>query len=962
MVTLFPMAAFADEENPGIPVYGTYSAGNTHWQDLTTVNFGDDTGATAAVNIMVDPSLRFQEYDGLGMSLEETSVSNLWKLRKETREDTLNKLVLDWKIDLFRLVIGCCDCNERHPFWSLDDTPGNKDDFAFEYFSILPDHEQHIVETVKYIQALNPNTKFFASAWSAPAWMKEIRYMDGNNGFVKNEDGTYKVMKNEDGTPMRRYAGWVEWNTYTLPSGAANTRQEQMNYLRDDCIDALAEYYLRYVKAYKDLGVDIYAITILNEPGADVIYPAMNMTTEQHQLLSKAIKKKFKDNGIETQLWAHDWNINDWYSQKSDSGKTINDPTEDNHYKVFTDTAVATAAEMLEVNDAVAVHPYDGGPERLPTQVAPYIGGKKIHQTETNQFGGATLINWFNYGASTYSAWVPFTDRNGGIHYWTGTKTNDYVIPPAGGWTNRIGTTRHDASPDYVTFTNNFYAWGQFSRYLASGSDRPGVNGAVRVFSTTGTQSNVTNVAFMNPNGEVVVVLNNSSSQTRTVKVSLMGKSFVQTLPGSSTSTLRWTPPLPTGEGNKAPVLQAVSDIAMDQYTTKTVQLTGSDPDGDPIVYYGLNLPAGVTVDAKTGLVTLAMNTAGAYTLKFIVSDGIARDEKTVNLAVKLKGVPAGKRVEAELYNDMSGWTVGTNFIENTSVASNGQNIGWTEAGKWLTYYVDIPETGLYDLNFRVCNGNTADSPNCLSLRDASDKTLGTVSVSATGSWTSYVTVSTTAKLFAGEQFVKVYCNAGGFNLDYFELIPKTADAGVPVVMTELTSIVQGYNANIPVIVMGTELGDVNITVQNAETGDVIGSAPVKGAGRFIISVPKVALAGDYVIKATTAAGADSAALKCVPYNPDIWSASVVASGDKLAIRFNAPVTLNMSKLSIKAAHSPDGSALLPLDFGSLSADRLTVITAANYEDYKGIVIISGVKFSELFPSYSFTFTIIRAA
>ena len=957
--TVFPVLSMAAEEEPGIPVYGSYSAGNTHWQDLDPVIFGEDTGATATVNVMVDPSLQFQEYDGVGMSLDETSVSNLWKLTKEVREDTLNKVVKDWGVDLFRLVIGCCDCNERHPFWSLDDSPGDQDDFKFEHFSIAPDHEQHIVDAVKYIQALNPDVKFYASAWSAPAWMKEIRYMDGNNGFVLNPDGSYKVMVGEDGKPVRRYRGWVETNTYTLPSGATNSRTEQMNYLRDDCIDAFAEYYARYVKAYKDLGVDIYALTILNEPGADVIYPAMNMTNEQHQKLAIAIKKAFKEYGFSTQLWAHDWNINDWYSQKTDAGSTINDPTEDNHYLVFQDSAAATREQMMEAYDAVALHPYDpngvNGPNRIPTFVTPYIEDKKIHQTETNEFGTNILVSWFNNGASSYSAWVPFTDNSGGTHYWVNTKDNNYDFAgkPQSGWRNRVGTTRWDLETNRVDFTNNFWAWGQFSKYLVAGSDRPGDVGAVRIFSTTGTQSSVSNVAFLNPNGEIVMVFSNTSSSTRTLKVTLMGKSFNQTLRGSSTTTLRWTPGLPVGDGNTAPVLADIPDIIMDQFTEKTVQLSGSDADGNAIVYYGLNLPSGITVDSKSGLVTIAANQPGTFDLTFIVSDGIARDTKTAKLVVAPKGVPAGSRVEAELYSDMSGWTVGTNFIENTANASNGQNIGWTEAGKWLTYYVDIPETGLYDVNFRASNGNAGESVNCLSLRNAAEKMLCTVSVPSTSaSWTAYTTIASQVKLFAGEQYVKIYCETGGFNLDYFELLPHASEAGVPVILSSLPSIVQGFDANIPVIVGGTDLGSVAITVKNQETGDAILNTAVNGAGTHILAVKKVAAAGNYVIEAATAAGKDSVVLQCLPYNEAIWSCAAVQWEEKLAVQFNALTTLAEGRYSIKINGAVAPVAIVVPSAGLVVADVSFADVAQG-----SVIVVSGIQFPELFPSYSFTFT-----
>jgi len=560
------MASAADIT--GFPVTGTYSTGNSangngvHWASYPNMTFGNTTGTTDAT-VTIDPSSVFQQFDGLGFSLEETSIHNLWQLSKEVREQLLTTIVKDFKVDIFRLVIGSCDCNFRFPFWSNDSRSFNKtnerqydldveDDFDLKYFSIQMDKDLHVIDTIQFIRDLNPNAKFFASAWSPPSWMKEIRYMTPGTkdycDFQRNPDGSYKVMLNDDGTPVRRYKGWIMQNTYTLPSGASNTRPEQMNYLRDDCINALADYYLKYVLAYKELGIDIYALTILNEPGADVCYSAMNMTIEQHQLLGRAIKQRLKANGLPTQLWAHDWNLNDWYSQKTDAGRTINDPTEDNHYRVFQDSAVATAAEMLQTYDGVALHPYDGGANRIPTQVKPYSGNLKIHNTETNQFTGANLVDWFNNGLSTYCMWVSFPDSAGGTHYWyqNSAKVNNVYDNPTGqsGWTNHAATI-------YLTGTNrgtavisdNFWKWGQFSKYLVAGSDRPGDVGAKRIGCTVSGNSNVTGVAFKNPNGENVVIVNNSNTSTaRTVRVAVGGASFTQTLPANSLSTFVWNP------------------------------------------------------------------------------------------------------------------------------------------------------------------------------------------------------------------------------------------------------------------------------------------------------------------------------------------------------------------------------------------------------------------------------------
>jgi hypothetical protein len=339
----------------------------------------------------------------------------------------------------------------------------------------------------------------------------------------------------------------------------------------------------------------------------------------------------------------------------------------------------------------------------------------------------------------------------------------------------------------------------------------------------------------MNPDGEFVAVLNNSSSQARTVKITLLDKSFTQTLPGSSTVTLRWTPTLPAEGNNAAPVLLDVPNVEISQYETATLQLYGEDPDGDVFTYYGVGLPAGVTVDAKTGLVTFSSVPMGTYELTFAVSDGVAVSEASMTLTVKAKPFAINQRIEAEQYHEMSGWTVGTDFLENTSVASGGQNVGWTDTGKWLRFLVDVPQDGLYDVNFRVCNGNSTTSADCLSLQDAVGKALCTVSVPSTNaSWTNYITVSSHVALSAGVQFVTLYCNTGGFNIDYFEILDGdvvvTDGASVAYAnngRTGVTDAVDVYVQTAPDTEYYYLFEDASSTVEvyyDGETGNPVGS------------------------------------------------------------------------------------------------------------------------------------------
>jgi glucosylceramidase len=74
-----------------------------------------------------------------------------------------------------------------------------------------------------------------------------------------------------------------------------------------------------------------------------------------------------------------------------------------------------------------------------------------------------------------------------------------------------------------------------------------------------------------------------------------------------------------------------------------------------------------------------------------------------------------------------------------------------------------------------VANGTGAALPDAVSLRDATGRVLGKVSVPATEGWSAYESVHGPVELAAGDQLVTVYCETGGFNLDYLRL---TAPAG----------------------------------------------------------------------------------------------------------------------------------------------------------------------------------------
>ncbi|GAA2897987.1 hypothetical protein Acy02nite_21470 [Actinoplanes cyaneus] len=698
----------------GPVVTGTYSAGSAHWQSLPPARLSS-AAKSAEATVVIDPSRTEQHYEGIGFSIDETSVSNLWKLTPAEREKAI-RLLADPRtgagLDRFRLTIGSPDLIEHLPFWSYDELPaGVSEDWTLEHFSIQRDLDLHIVDTIKLIQKYNPRATFFASAWSAPAWMKT------NNKFL---------------------------GEVALKPGST-TDYYQAGKLRDDCIDVFARYYVKYLRAYARQGIRVDAITLLNEPGMDVVYPAMDISVEQQQKLSVAIKREFRKAGLRTDLYVHDFNFWDWRDPNSTATK--------NYYRILNDPKAAAAA------DAIAFHPYWGDPAVM--RDAYQQTGKPVHMTETSDLSPATVLSYLRLDASSYVLWAQTTDQDGGTLHWTGERNNNVdwdEVARTSKWPDRL--VKVNTGTRTFSVRDELYPLGQFAKYLTPDH--------VRVESSAADHG-VSSVVFRDGN-DYVAVLGNANTTATSTRVIIGGRSFVTSVPAQAYATYRWTGSGPDPRRNRAPRLAGVPDVTADQYGTTRVRLHATDPDHDRLSYYAVDLPAGASLDATTGVLTLNPVVPGTQDVTVAVTDGKAHAGTTVHVTIEPHGAPVGAIVEAEAYTAQHGWTEGgANFVESNATASGGKNIGWTAPGNWLSYRFDVP-AGAHRLQLRVANGSGAAATGAISIRDAAGTVLGTVSVPDTGGWSTYQSVELPVSLADGDQAVTVYCETGGFNLDYLRL------------------------------------------------------------------------------------------------------------------------------------------------------------------------------------------------
>ncbi|HYG40416.1 MAG TPA: glycosyl hydrolase family 18 protein [Cytophagales bacterium] len=119
--------------------------------------------------------------------------------------------------------------------------------------------------------------------------------------------------------------------------------------------------------------------------------------------------------------------------------------------------------------------------------------------------------------------------------------------------------------------------------------------------------------------------------------------------------------------------------------------------------------------------------------------------------------------IQAESYCTMSGIQT-----ENTTDAGGGQNVGWIEAGDWMSYKVNVPSSGSYTVQYRVASESGGGSIRLERLGGSA--VFGTVGVPSTGGWQNWQTVSHTVQLTAGQQDIAVAAAAGGFNINWISI------------------------------------------------------------------------------------------------------------------------------------------------------------------------------------------------
>ncbi len=480
------------------------------------------------------------------------------------------------------------------------------------------------------IKALYGVSNVFADAWTAPAFMKTNNATDNGGALC--------------GTPGA-----------TCSSG--------------DWRQAYANYLVQYAKDYSAAGVPLSYIGPENEANLSTSYDSMQLSPAQTANFLDVLGPTLASSGLSTKMECcatEGWDYAQQYAAAIEADATAS-----------ADTAVFTS------------HGYTAAP------TSPLSGwSKPVWETEWSTFESwdpawddGTDASGLTWAQHIYQG---LTGANlGAFLYWWGSTT-----PSENG--DNEGLIQINGST--VTPSGRLWAFANYSRYVHPGAVRIGAassNSAVDLAAFKNTDGTVAVVALNTgtsadpvtysvsgtgtPNGATVTpyLTNGSSNVAAQATTSVSGGSFSASIPARSlVSYVLGTSG--SGGGNTVTVTSPGNQTGT-AGTAASVPIHASDSaSGQTLSYAATGLPAGLSINASTGLISGTPTTAGTSTVTVTARDGTgASGSATFGWTISSSGGGGGAACQV-VYSTQSQWAGG--FVAGLTITNTGSSAinGWT--------------------------------------------------------------------------------------------------------------------------------------------------------------------------------------------------------------------------------------------------------------------------------------------
>lgn len=281
--------------------------------------------------------------------------------------------------------------------------------------------------------------------------------------------------------------------------------------LKPEYYATYADYWLRYIRSATEQGVPTDYLSIQNEPDFEPdSYPGMRWPAEQRAVfIGRHLGPALAEAGLSARIldWDHNW---DQPQQPLD---------------------VLSDLDARRFTSGVAWHCYAGEVDAQET-VRRAHPDKDVFFTECS--GGDWAADFDDSLGWMVQTLIIGSTRNGarGVLMWNLALDQDHG-PHAGGCGDCRGVVTIDSRTGEITRNQEYYAFGHASRFVQPGAVRIDV-------SNTG---DIPGVAFVNPDGERVLIAYNDRREPRGFTVGEGDWRALVTLPPRSAATYVWAAP-----------------------------------------------------------------------------------------------------------------------------------------------------------------------------------------------------------------------------------------------------------------------------------------------------------------------------------------------------------------------------------------------------------------------------------
>lgn len=281
--------------------------------------------------------------------------------------------------------------------------------------------------------------------------------------------------------------------------------------LKTNCYSVYAGYFVKYIQQMATEGINIASVTPQNEPlYFTANYPCMQMQpNEQLNFIKNNLGPKFQEEGIATKIIIYDHN----WDNTNYAISILNDPGASSYIS------------------GSAFHAYAGDVSAMTT-VHNAHPDKELHFTEISggawatNFGANLMWNMRNIFIGTAQNWSQTA------LLWNLALDQNYG-PQNNGCSDCRGVVTITNPGGAITKNEEFYAIAHLSKFV--------MPGAIRIFSSSPQGlSEVTQVAFQNPDGSKALVVCNYGNVPKTFGVKQGIGYFSYTIPGISVATILW--------------------------------------------------------------------------------------------------------------------------------------------------------------------------------------------------------------------------------------------------------------------------------------------------------------------------------------------------------------------------------------------------------------------------------------